>query len=252
MTRTGVFFVVLALLTSCLPAQAASEGGMVNGGFEGGTARATAYWTPSGGPYHTEYEEISTPEGWVTWWREDFDCTGTPDFQTGRPEVKVIDGPDGERVHGGEQAVQWFTFWRCHDGGLYQQVAVTPGEYYSIRAYGHAWYSRCSYRPHGPPLEADCQTPITWAHDRLSVGIDPTGGTDPLAGTVAWGEAREVYGVYGLPLSVERVQARARVMTVFLRSEASHPLKHDDVYWDDVSVMQVACTLYLPLMLGGE
>jgi len=189
---------------------------LTNGGFEGGTARDTLYWTPAGGPYDMQFKEIKGPAGWTAWWREGFPCAGTSEWKTGRPEVRVISGPDLERIHGGAQAVQWFTFWHCHDGGLSQEVAVESGHYYTLSAHGHAWYSQCSTKPHDPPYDYDCVTLIDWAHDWLSVGIDPTGGIDPLARSVMWSEAREVYGIYGDPLTPGRVPVQASVVTVFL------------------------------------
>lgn len=208
-----------------------------NGSFEGGTTRETTYWTSEGGPYHGEFGEISTPSGWVTWWREGFPCSGTGEHTSGRPEVKVIDPsffPDPERWRSGQRATLLFTYWRCHEMGLYQEVPVEEGREYAVEAYGHAWYSRCSSEPHGPPLEDDCRTPITWAHDLLRVGIDPDGGVD--FDEVIWSVPVEVYGQYDDPVRLERVRARGSTVTVWLYAEATHPLKHNDVYWDDVTL----------------
>jgi len=89
---------------------------LTNPSFEGGWTRKTLYWTPESGPFDTEFGEIATPEGWVSWWREGFPCPGTDSYVLGRPEVKVIDldtgFPDPERVRTGTKATQWFTFWR--------------------------------------------------------------------------------------------------------------------------------------------
>lgn len=240
----------LAALQAGAPLQAGpAQPLLTNGGFEGGWHRATMYWTPTGGPYSTQFGEIAPPTGWVAWWREGFTCAGTPDYRTGRPEVRVITAvPDPERIHSGDQATQFFTFWRCHDGGLLQQVAVEQSRYYTLRAFGHAWYSRCSTKPHDPPLDTDCVTPITWAQDWLNVGIDPTGGIDPMAPTVQWGTPQQVYGVYSdEPLTTGHIQAQAGIVTVFLRSEASHPLKHNNVYWEDVT-LHLASRTFLPII----
>lgn len=240
---------IAILLLTCASRLAAREPALLleNGDFEGGWHRATAYWTPEGGPYHTEFGEVAPPAGWTAWWREGFLCAGTDGYRLGRPEVKVISGPDAERIRSGEQAVQWFTFWRCHEGGLLQQVAVEPGRYYVFSVYAHSWFSNCSHRPHDPPYDYDCATPIGWAHDWLSVGIDPTGGIDPLGPSVVWGQAQEVYGVYGEPLETGRVQAQGETLTVFVRSEASHPLKHADFYIDDALLRDVTYQVFLPL-----
>lgn len=225
---------------------------LVNGGFEGDTSHDTIYWTLTGGPFYTEFNEIEGPEGWTTWWREGFLCSGTDDWRTGRPEVRVISGPDRERIHSGKQAAQWFTFWRCHEGGLLQQVPVEPGHYYTLKAYAHSWFSRCSHRPHDPPYDADCKTPIDWAQDWLSVGIDPTEGIDPMASTVVWGIEAQIYGRYASPLTTGRVQARGETLTVFVRSEASHPLKHVDFYIDDAVLRDVTYQIFLPIVARGQ
>lgn len=250
MRKAVLIAVILVLMTGCVPWAKSQEAELllINGNFEGGWHRATAYWTPAGGPYHTEFGEIAPPEGWTAWWRERFPCPGTDDWETGRPEVRVITAvPDPERIHGGEQAAQFFTFWRCHDGGLLQQVAVEEGHYYTFSTFAHAWYSRCSTKPHDSPLDTDCVTPIDWAHLRLSVGIDPTGGIDPMGPAVVWGEAQEIYGVYGDKLTVGGVQAQEPIVTVFVRAVASHPLKHNDVVWDDAVLQDVTYQAFLPI-----
>lgn len=241
---------VLTLVTACVPWFKSQEVAplLTNGGMESGTSRDTIYWTLTGGPFYTHFGEIEGPEGWTAWWREGDLCTGTDDWRTGRPEVKVISGPDQARIHSGEQAVQWFTFYRCHDGGLLQQVSVIPGHYYTFSIYGHAWFSRCSSRPHDAPYDTDCATPIFWAQDYLSVGIDPTGGIDPLGPEVVWGRAQEIYGIYGEMLTIERVQAQGGTLTVFVRSEASHPLKHVDSYLDDAVLLDVTYRQFLPVV----
>lgn len=244
--KIAFLFIAMAALM-IRPTSAPSVAILTNGGFEEGWHGATAYWTPGGGPYYDGFNEIMSPEGWTTWWREGFPCLGTSDWRTGRPEVRVISGPDPERIHGGARAVQWFTFWRCHDGGLLQQVEVKPGHYYALSAYAHSWYSQCSTKPHNPPLETDCVTPITWAQDYLSVGIDPTGGTDPMGSAVVWGAEREIYGIYDEPLTVGRIRALTETITVFVKSEASHPLKHVDNYWDDAILIDCTHRIFLPV-----
>ena len=224
-----------------------------NGGFEDGWHLETTYWTPEGGPFHNQYQEITPPENWTAWWREGFTCSGTPDWVTGRPEVRVISAiPDPKRIHSGEQAVQWFTLWRCHEGGLYQRVAAEVGYYYDFSIFAHSWFSNCSTRPHDPPYDYDCVTPIAWAQDWLSVGIDPTGGIDPLGPAVVWGQAQEVYGVYDEILTTGRVQAQGDTLTVFVKSETSHPLKHADFYIDDAIMRDMTYRVYLPIAGGTD
>ena len=253
MRKAAAIVGTLVVLTGCLSRLRAQqpEPLLANGGFEGGSHRATIFWTPGGGPYKDyEFGEIDGPNGWIPWWLEGFDCSGTPDWQTGRPEVKVITAvPDAERVRSGEQAVQWFTFWRCHTGGLLQQVGVEEGRYYAFSVYAHAWFANCDSRPHDAPYDYDCVTPIDWAQDRLSVGIDPTGSIDPRAPSVVWGTAQEIYGVYSDRLTTGRVQAQGPTMTVFVESEASRPLKHCDFYIDDAVLRDVTHQMFLPSII---
>jgi hypothetical protein len=66
------------------------------------------------------------------------------------------------------------------------------------------------------------------------VGIDPDGGVD--FDDVIWSAPVEVYGRYGDPIRLERVTAEGPMLTLWLYAEATHPLKHNDVYWDDVTL----------------
>ena len=252
--RRAILAVILLLLVACARFRTQSpEPLLANGDFEGGWHRDNIFWTPDGGPHdYYEFGEVAPPEGWTAWWREGFLCAGTSDWRTGRPEVRVIIAiPDAERVRGGGQAVQWFTFWRCHEGGLLQRVEVEPGRYYDFSIFAHSWFANCDRKPHYPlPLDYDCDEdePILWAQDWLSVGIDPTGGIDPMAPTVIWGIAQEIYGVYGDRLTTGRVQAQEDEITVFVKSEASHPLKHCDFYLDDALLRDVTYQIFLPLV----
>ena len=216
---------------------------LVNSDFELGTTRETSYWTPEGGPFHTQFGEISTPYAWTSWWREGFGDGPEPDQLSGRPEVGVVrlpQFPDPQRVKFGSSAVKAFTFWRRHDMGLYQRVPATPSSKYKFSIYAHSWYSRCSTKPHSPPFDTDCKTPIEWAECWLAVGIDPTGGMDPYSDNVVWGTEQRIYGKYiDTPLSVEAV-AEDTAITVFVHSWTSHALKHCDSYFDGAKLEMVS------------
>lgn len=244
-----VLLILAVLLVSCQPYTAIVAPVLMNGGFEEGWHLATTYWTPEGGPFHDQYQEITPPEEWTAWWREGFPCAGTEEHLNRRPEVRIVSRtPDPARVHSHHQAVKFFTFWGCHRGGLYQQITVEPGKHYAVQAFGHSWFSNCSAKPHYRlPLDYDCDTddPILWAQDWLSIGLDPLGGIDPTALSVEWSVPEQIYGRYGKPLRLKHVLAVSDTMTVFLESDASHPLKHDDVYWDDVTFSE-SYQVFLP------
>ena len=243
-----------------LPAarEATAENLLDNPDFEGGVCYSQVYWTPSGGPYWPGVTpgdpvrgNVMAPEGWTAWWRDGFDCAfcgGAPcTFVTGQPEVTLT--VDVTRVFSGAKAVKAFTFSRCHQMGLQQQVYVEAGRYvFQIAA--HAWYTNCSSKPFASPLDSDCKTPLS-ARDLLRVGIDPTGEIDPLAPSVTWGNDVEQYGVYGSqPLSVIVNVPGNDMITVFVESLADTPNKHCDTYWDDASLWRVEEETYLPLVLS--
>jgi hypothetical protein len=79
------------------------------------------------------------------------------------------------------------------------------------------------------------------------VGVDPTGGLDPHGASVVWSVPVEQYGGYGQRIELTDVRASAPQITVFLRSECNFPLRHNDVYWDDVELQRVE-RLYFPFM----
>jgi len=204
--------------------------------------------------YETDVGNIFTPPGWVTWFRHD---PGTWD----QPEVRDAWKPaDPHRVHSGEKGMLLFTFFRKHDAGFLQRVSVSPGARLRLTAWAHGWSNhdldeyewcnddgRCSYgvgkeaayilegeapEPNGDPWN-DAIPNITFY-----LGIDPSGGTDPFADTVAWGQGAHIYNEYAQPPAVE-VTTRADTVTVFLRSKTLWPFKHNDAYWDDAELVVV-------------
>ena len=236
--------------TSPLPAPAHTVAPvLINPGFEEGWWLETTFWTLDGGPFHDQFVEITPGVGWTAWWFEGQLCTGTHDHRQRRPEVRVISKtPDPARIHSGDQALKFFTFWGCHRGGVYQQVVAKPGKHCTAQVFVQTWLSNCSTRPHDPPYDYDCKTPILWAQDWLRICIDPLGGIDPRASSVVCSPWEQRYGDYGDPLRVEHVLAISSTVTVFLESIATHPLKHCDVYWDDVSIRE-SNLVFLPYVV---
>ena len=208
-----------------------------------------------GESYETDVGNIFTPSGgWLTWFRHD---AGTWD----QPEVRdAWKSLDPNRVRSGEKATLLFSFNRRHDAGFLQQVQVEPGKRLRLTAWMYAWSNhelsghrdclddpRCSCgvgrhavamaERDAPPLNGD-----PW-NDAVSnalfvVGIDPTGGVDPCAATVVWGDAWYIYNSYCQELSVE-TEAQAETVTVFLRSTMLWSFKHNDNYIDDAVLVVV-------------
>ena len=225
-----------------------------NGGFEADWGEDNSHRCliiPEGtAMYEQDVGNVFTPPGWVTWFHHD---PGTWD----QPEVRdAWSEHDTRRAHGGQKGMLVFTFSRKHDAGFLQQVSVTPGTLLRLTAWAHAWSnhkdkSHPDKFPHpddgewseGPGYEAgfclEGEAPDSnWRNFTFYVGIDPTGGTNPLADTVVWGHGAHIYNEYA-QLPAAEAKAQADTVTVFLRSKTLWPFKHNDAYWDDVELVAV-------------
>ena len=217
-----------------------------NGGFEAdwgeeGSHRCLVF-PEAGEPREIDVGNIFTPSGWTTWFHHD---PGTWD----QPEVRDAWAThDPKRVHSGQKAILLFTFFRKHDAGFLQQVAVTPGAKLRLTAWAHAW-SNHKDGPHpddgrwseGPGYDAgflleEATADSNWRNFIFYVGIDPTGDTNPFADTVVWGQGAHIYNEHAQVPTAEAL-AQADTVTVFLRSKTSWAFKHNDAYWDDAELV---------------
>lgn len=232
-----------------------------NGGFEADWGEERSHRClvfPEGGqPVEREIGNIFVPPGWTFWFRHE---PGTWDQPEGRDAHREH---DPRRVRVGEKAYMYFTFFRRHDAGLYQQVEVEAGTKLRLSAYAHAWSNtsvegheacledgRCSCGVgRGPAFllegEAPELTGDPW-NDAIPnftfwVGIDPTGGTDPFSDDVVWGNGAHIYNQHAQVPAAEAV-AEGDVVTVFLRAKTLWPFKHNDAYWDDVALLALDAT----------
>ncbi|HDQ73142.1 MAG TPA: hypothetical protein ENN19_13780 [Chloroflexi bacterium] len=201
-------------------------------------------------PYEKDVGNIFTPPGWITWFHHD-------PGQWDQPEVRdAWKQHDPRRVHSGQKAILLFTFFRRHDAGFLQQVPIAPGTPLKLAAWAHAWSNHSDQNnlakfPHpddpmwsegvgygaGFALEGETQDD-NWRNFTFYVGIDPTGGTNPLASTVVWGTGAHIYNEYAQVPSVETT-AQGDTVTVFVRSKTLWPFKHNDAYWDDALLTAV-------------
>jgi hypothetical protein len=225
-----------------------------NGGFEADWSEENSHRClvvpEDAGPHEQDVGNIFTPPEWMTWFRHD---PGTWD----QPEVRdAWKQHDSRRVHGGQKGILLFTFFRKHDAGFLQQVQVTPGARLRLTAWAHAWSNHQDRAhpelfPHpddgewsdGPGFGAgfhlEGQAPdANWRNFTFYVGIDPTGGTNPLADTVVWGQGAHIYNEHAQVPPAEAT-AQAGTVTVFLRSKTLWPFKHNDAYWDDAELVVV-------------
>lgn len=171
--------------------------------------------------------EIQVAYDWTPWWVER--QSGDPGGINHRPEYKQASGwlyPD--RVHGGSAAQQWFTFYSTHTAGMYQQVfGIHPGTRLQFSIWAQVWSSS----------EDDPGQSVDPGRINLQIGLDPTGNTDPWAGTVAWSPIHNQYDTW-LQVAVEAT-AQTDTVTVFMKSAPLFPVKHNDTYWDDAVLIAI-------------
>jgi len=151
--------------------------------------------------------------------------SGQPEYTNRRPEWR-------DEMDGADCRQKVFTTFGTTRGVVYQRVSVTPGDVLTFSVV--ARYSS------------------TGAGVALVVGIDPTGGTDFEAGTVAWGRWHGESPPEGDPgrwenpgpgqisdkrtLSVENVEAQGPNVTLFCRLENLYAGKDASAFWYQASL----------------
>ena len=146
------------------------------------------------------------------------------------------------------------------------------GNFYDNASFGPA---DCSGTGGGGPsgeltingdFEADTELWVTWpgyvaggdnpaeitspGDYQVWIGIDPSGGRDPFAKGVAWGQGAHIYNSYAAVPAVEAT-AKSDTVTVFTRARACFPYKHNDAYWDDAHLVAVDGSVPPPLEIPG-
>ena len=189
---------------------------LANGGFEG----TFSQWP--GVP------EWIVPSGWTPYALEGLPPEAHDQGPLARPEFKEANTTsDANRVHGGSKAAQWFTFYKVHQGGLFQRVKVTPGSWYSFSIWVQAWCSN-----------ADFPTNISPGELYVALGIDPDGQTNAARRGVVWTYWNGAGAVYK-KITTAPVQATGDYITVFVESWNKYRFKHNDVYVDDAALKLV-------------
>jgi len=227
----GLTLLGLGLLTTPAgePAQAQGENLLSNPGFEGSfssytpeTAREIAD-CPSG-----ICTTAQVPIGWKAWWLKERPTDVNPEFKPAERNVR------GDRVHSGDRAAQYFSFWSTHKAGIRQTVSVPDNAIVEFSVWGHSWMS---------------EDDLSLVSDRsgtpnMRIGIDTTGGTNPYGPEVVWSDPVQAYDVY-IRFSIQ-AQAKGNQVTVFTFSEPSvnpnspeYGFKHTDMYWDDAALVVV-------------
>ncbi|MFN2114264.1 MAG: hypothetical protein ACK2T6_01010 [Anaerolineae bacterium] len=157
---------------------------------------------------------------WTAWYERFPGVDGlnyVPDYA---PRNMFDDGPAA--VHSGLWSQELATSGATHTAGLWQRVAVPPGTQLLATGAARAWAS-----DHDDPVRSD--PPGTYV---LSLGIDPRGGTDPNADSIAWSTPITITDTW-VPLSVE-VAVHQPAVTLFTRGQPLRILAHNVSRWDSL------------------
>jgi LysM repeat protein len=168
------------------------------------------------------------PWGWKPWWVKERPTDVNPEFKPAEASAP------GNRVHSGQRASQYFSFWSTHKAGLRQTVSVPHNSTVEFSVMGQAWMT-----------ESDTSLVSDYSGTaNMRIGIDPAGGTNPYSPSVVWSEYKHPFDSYQ-PFAV-RAQAQGETVTVFTFSAPSvnpnspdYGFKHTDMYWDDASLVVV-------------
>ena len=173
--------------------------------------------------------EVTVANGWHPWYQ---DGPGQEDGYNRRPEYQPEDASRHtmRRIHSGNYAQKYFNSFATHNAGIFQQVQVAVGSKLTFSIWVQAWSSE-------DPNPDAVKNPGNY---RVSIGIDPTGGTNALSSSVVWTEPRMEYNTW-MHLEVQSV-AQAGTVTVFTRGNPEFRNRFNDSYWDDACMTVVAAT----------
>ncbi len=172
--------------------------------------------------------EVSVADGWTAWWVQGTQGQTNQGYLV-RPEYQGEDTSvhDGRRVHTGQYAQKIFNTFSTHDAGLLQTVAVPTGANLQFAAWVQTWSTGLD----------DPHQAVEPGNYRVSIGIDPAGGTNPTSPSVLWSQPVTASNSW-IQLSVVG-QAVGGQVTVFTRGAPQYRVMHNNSYWDDLSLMEV-------------
>jgi hypothetical protein len=227
---------------------------LLNGEFEASWSDEDSHQclrvTRLAAPEALEREEVFTPPGWLVWFRDEEGWSP--------PEGRYTREVSPARFRSGEQGYMLTVEGGPFDAGLMQQVAVTAGERLRFTIWAHAWSNQNdAERPERYPhpnepgwSEGAGFEPFMSPEGRLSdhpsdellgnatfwVGIDPTGGRNPVAESVVWGQGAHIYNEFAAVPAVDATAEGDRV-TVFTRVRFQGNYRHQEAYWDDARLV---------------
>ncbi len=170
--------------------------------------------------------------GWTPWHVPA--PAGSPSFFNAQPEY-LPTAPNTARIRSGSDGQTILSFFATHHGGVYQRVTgVTPGTTLRFTVYAYVWSSTFD----NVNVSEDDGDVL------VSVGIDPTGGTDGQSAAIVWSMPVEQYDAF----NAYTIQAAAAgsAVTVFVRTTVGVPVKHSEIYLDDASLVIVGTAPTVP------
>jgi LysM repeat protein len=142
-------------------------------------------------------------------------------FENAQPEYEET-APDTSRIRTGNNAQKYFNTFFTHDGGVFQRVTgVTPGMELRFSVYARVWSST---------LE-NVDVSENPGDVLVSVGIDPTGGTDGASPNIIWSVPVEQYDDYRQYSII--ATATSNAVTVFVHSQIGFPQQNNFIFLDD-------------------
>ncbi|MFO7918087.1 MAG: hypothetical protein R6V13_08415 [Anaerolineae bacterium] len=225
-----LLFATIALVLSYISVGAiagenpnASPNLLTNPGFED-------EFTPREDPYTGVLaNELGVAEGWEPWYDNSQGCPAydprceDPDWYNVRPEYKAEEAT--LRVRSGDKAQKFFTTYGTHTAGFYQMVEVPADSWVRFSVWTQVWSSNKDLPEHS----------FLPGYYRLSVGIDPMGGTDWQSEDILWSEPTVRHDGW-VQLQIE-AYAEAKEISVWTRGAPIWAVKHNDSYWDDAELI---------------
>ena len=212
MTRLPVFrtlFLCLCLIVSVSAAYGQGENLLTNPGFEN--------------PFEATGSGASlVAQGWTPWSLQT-DQNVEPEYY---PASDTVNGMATPRIHSGEEAQQYFSFFAPHVGGVYQQVGgVAAGDQLSFSVFAYVWVSSGD--------NADVSDGS--GEVAVEVGIDPNGGTDPESDSIVWSAPLANYDQYAQ--YTISATAAGETVTAFVRSSVASVAMNNTVYLDNAELV---------------
>jgi LysM repeat protein len=163
--------------------------------------------------------------GWSAWHVPQRE--GDEGFRNLKPEYQPASASNPDRILGGSNAQEYFSFFATHTGGVYQQVSVPTGSEVEFSVFAYVWSTS------GTDVDVSEEP----GRVQVQVGVDLNGGTDGESERIVWSLPLEFYDDYQ-QVSVRVPDATSRI-TVFVRTMFDLPQKNNNVYLDNASLTVV-------------